>query len=276
MKKNITISIVIPSYNQARFLEAAVDSVLKQEHTALEIILIDGGSTDGTRDIIRSYADRLTYWVSEKDRGQSHALNKGFARATGEWLSWLNSDDILLPGAVNALVAAIERNPGASCWTGGGWFIDEKGKRLKHYDPPGDPLSADDIGPWTRNWFAQPGTFMKRDLFDRAGGFVREDLHYAMDLDLWLRMSRIDRLHGLGYDMAAYRLHDDSKTVDWRADMEVEVVRVLNEHLGFERALERVAFLATNHFELEKSHAKFTRALRMPLRLYRMLKKQHG
>ncbi len=118
------ISVIMPSYNQAAFLADALESALSQQHPNFECIVIDGGSTDGSVDIIRSYEDRLSYWVSEPDDGQSHAMNKGFARARGSILTWLNSDDILLPGALQRVAEAAWRFPRCQWFAGNTVLID--------------------------------------------------------------------------------------------------------------------------------------------------------
>lgn len=258
------ISIVVPSFNQARWLTSCLDSILGQGNSDVEVILIDGGSTDCTQEIIRRYAGRLAYSISEQDRGQSHALNKGFARATGSWLGWLNSDDLLLPGAIDAMRRMIRQVPGGEWFAGSGWFIDEQGERVKHYAAPAKPLSATDLSPWTHNWFAQPGSFFSRALFEKAGPYLREDLRYAMDLDLWLRMAKLSPLCPLSHDTGAYRLHGGSKTVAERPEMEVETVRVLVENLGLEAGLARVEGLAREKFESEFRYRRLTDDLRSP------------
>jgi glycosyltransferase involved in cell wall biosynthesis len=121
------VSIVVPSFHQARYLEATIRSALDQDYPALELLVIDGGSTDGSVEIIRQYAPRLAYWESGPDRGQCHAINKGLARARGEIVAWLNSDDLLLPGAVQAAVAALAACPEAALVYADGLWIDEAG-----------------------------------------------------------------------------------------------------------------------------------------------------
>ncbi|WP_322508462.1 glycosyltransferase family 2 protein, partial [Anaerolinea sp.] len=122
------VNIVTPSFNQARFLEETMLSVLHQDYPHIEYIVVDGGSTDGSVDIIRRYADRLAWWVSEPDRGQTDAINKGFAHAHGEILAWLNSDDTYQPGAVRAAVEALEKHPEAAMVYGDAHYIDENGR----------------------------------------------------------------------------------------------------------------------------------------------------
>lgn len=262
--RNPLVSVVIPSYEQARFLGETIESVLSQDYEPIEVLVVDGGSEDGTAEVLERYADRLAYHVSEPDEGQSDAINKGFARARGEWIGWLNSDDLLLPGAVSALMAYAAEHPDARWLAGGGWFVDEEGERLHHYDAPPGPLRAEDLSPWTGRWFAQPGTLMRRDLYDEAGGQVRRDLAYAMDLELWLRLGSVAPLHTVAADVSAYRLHVSSKTMAERADMEVEIVEVLLERLGWESARDRVRFLAEDHFDLSRRHQELLQRLTRP------------
>src|SRR5882672_3579012 len=131
-----TISIVTPSYNQGSYLEKTILSVLDQEYPNIEYIVIDGGSTDNSVDIIKKYEKHLKYWVSEQDRGQSNAINKGFSHATGDLLAWLNSDDYYMPGALWTLATMAMANPEASAFVGTGRVVDETGNILYDKEPP--------------------------------------------------------------------------------------------------------------------------------------------
>lgn len=247
-----TLSVVVPSYNQAQFLGATLESLWSQNDPALQIVVVDGGSTDGSADIIRRHADRLAWWVSEPDRGQSHALNKGFARCTGQWLCWLNSDDLLLPGALRTLRAHIAREPQARWWIGGGHFIDERGRRTRDYRAPAGLREAAQLSDWRSHWFAQPSTFFARELFDAAGGQVREDLHYAMDLALWLRLLALAPPGLIDAELSGYRIHSAAKTGMLGVKAEMEIMRVLQDALGAERAMDRVACIAADRLEFEQ------------------------
>lgn len=268
------LSLVIPSFNQARYLESALDSLHREVDAEIELIVIDGGSTDGSLEVIHRHAHRLAWWVSEPDQGQSDALNKGFARAKGEWLGWLNSDDLLLPAALATLHRFVASHPDARWLVGGGHFIDASGALLRTYPPPTRPLRAADLAPWTDTWFGQPGCLFRRDLYEQAGGHIRTDLHYAMDLDLWLRLGEHASLSPVPAELGAYRLHDDSKTVAQRGPMEVEVVQVLLERLGSEAALERVRGLAQERYELEARYRRLTQDLVSPLGWWRLLRRR--
>lgn len=142
MNEEPLVSIVTPSYNQAQYLEDTIQSVLTQDYPRIEYIVIDGGSTDGSLEIIKKYADRISYWVSEKDKGQTDALNKGFAASHGSILAWLNSDDTYRPGAIRAAVEYLSRHPQVGMVYGDLDFIDENGKVVGKF-PPRKPTSSD-------------------------------------------------------------------------------------------------------------------------------------
>jgi len=205
---------VTPSFNQGAYLEETIRSVLLQGYPALQYIVVDGGSTDESRAIITKYAPWLHYWVSEPDRGQAHALNKGFARATGEVVTWLNSDDRQEPGAlVHAAVAAL-RDPHAPALAGGCQVIDQDGEVL--WRPPtteaSRPITLHDwIECWRSYPAGQPGIFMRRDAL-REAGIIREDLRCAFDYDLWLRLASRGDFVRVPHVVASFRRHSESKT----------------------------------------------------------------
>ncbi|MEA5442678.1 glycosyltransferase family 2 protein [Cyanobium gracile] len=216
------ISVVTVSYNQCNFLRDCLDSVLGQNYPNLEFIVIDGGSTDGSREILESYRDRLSHLVIEPDRGQSHALNKGFQRATGDVLTWLCSDDRLEPGALEA-VASVRTGQDCDIVVGGCRVIDGAGQtNLVHYSGFHrgclSPLSFGDLASFTSTWqkglyFYQPELFFTRDLWIRSGSHVKEHLHYAMDYELFLRFALSGaRLYAVDQVLACSRQHEDQKT----------------------------------------------------------------
>ncbi|MEP0918334.1 glycosyltransferase [Leptolyngbya sp. DQ-M1] len=183
------ISITIPSYNQADYLEETLRSVLEQHYSNLELIVIDGGSTDGSVEILKRYSNHLAYWVSERDRGQTHAITKGLRRSTGEIWSYLNSDDLLCPGSLEK-VAESFRNPGVN-WLGGvSEIFDETG--LKGYVVPQRPLNRRDyLTPWQREiQYVFPCSnvcFMRRHLLEQCGDFD-ESYDYGMDIEYYVRV----------------------------------------------------------------------------------------
>ncbi|MET0555775.1 MAG: glycosyltransferase [Vicinamibacteria bacterium] len=216
-------TVVTVSYNHAAFLEDTLRSVLDQDYPDLEYIVIDGGSRDGTAAILDRYRDRLSYCVSEPDRGQSHALNKGFARATGTLCAWLNSDDRYAPDALWRAALAFDLH-GADLVAGGCALAEEPHGRIArvHHSalPIGRPvpLPADRLldldGAWLRgDFFFQPEVFWTRDLWQRAGGRVAEELHYSMDYELWVRFARQGaRVVHVPDTLALYRVHPNQKT----------------------------------------------------------------
>ena len=206
------ISIVVPSFNQGQFIKATLDSVLEQDYSDLECLVMDGGSTDDTLDVLRSIQDSRLAWVSEPDRGQSHAINKGIQRATGELVSYLNSDDLLLPGALSTAVKALN-DPAVALVYGDCNVIDEQGDQIGFIQ--GRPFNLADIL-LGKGGFPQQGSVWRRNVLDQIGMFD-ESLHFTMDMDYWLRMAAAGyTLHYVPGTRAAYRLHATSKTVNQR------------------------------------------------------------
>ena len=217
------ISVVTVSFNQAGYLEETLRSVLDQNYPNLEYIVVDGGSTDGSQQIIERYAPRLTWWVSERDRGQSHGLNKGLARATGEILTWLNSDDRLAPGSLFAVADAFLRHK-PDIVVGRCARMRDLDLTPFHFHRCGLPLGQitplpldlllDLEGKWLQGYFFhQPEVFFTRALFDRSGGNLREDLYYSMDYDLWVRMARAGALAlSIPEITTLFRQHAQQKT----------------------------------------------------------------
>lgn len=202
------VSVVTPSFNQAAFLDRTLNSVLKQEGVDLEYIVMDGGSTDGSVAIIERYASQLDYWASEPDRGQSDAINRGFRRCTGDIVTWLNSDDVLLPGAVQSVVEAFKSNPTAEAVYGNFIYIDgddhvlRKRKVFRRFRY--ETLLFHD-------YLGQPAVFYRREVLDKIG-LLDESLKYAMDWDFFLRMKRSCEMRHINRFLAGYRLHEAAKT----------------------------------------------------------------
>jgi glycosyltransferase involved in cell wall biosynthesis len=238
------VTIVVPSFNQGQYLEETLRSILLQAYPDLELIVVDGGSTDGSVDVIRKYERHVAWWVSERDKGQSHAINKGFARATGAIRGYLASDDLLEPGALQAVARAFGAgSPGAAKALKADWVVGHV--RYREDGVGSWPLRADEENSFA-DWFLhcpipQPGSFWSAELHNLAGEF-REDLHYYFDYEFWLRLRFI---HGrrpsvLDRQLAVYRLHPQSKTVANNAAFHVEgrMIRASYEPLltGSQRA----------------------------------------
>jgi glycosyltransferase involved in cell wall biosynthesis len=200
------VTIVTPSYNQGCFLEATLCSVLEQDYPNIEYMVVDGASTDNSVEIIRRYSDRLAWWVSEKDSGQSEAINKGLQRARGEFVGWLNSDDVYQPGAVSAAVAAFRSRPEAAVVYGDALSIDADGKpfnimRARQY-------SVADLMAF--NIICQPAAFMRRSVLEQVH-YLNPAYHLLMDNLLWISMGRIAPLVYVPQTWAAARYHDQAK-----------------------------------------------------------------
>lgn len=203
------VSIVTPSFNQAAYLEETLRSVLDQDYPNIEYILVDGGSTDGSQEIIQRYADRLAWWVSEKDRGQTDAINKGFAHAHGEILAWLNSDDTYLPGAVAQAVAYLQAHPEAGMVYGDANLVDESGAVIGKF-----PARQTDYRRLRRGYvhIPQQAAFFRADLWRQVGP-LDPSFYFAMDYDLWVRLAGQAPLHYLPSLWANFRLHAAGKSL---------------------------------------------------------------
>lgn len=204
----LKLSIITPSFNQAAFLEQTILSVLQQNYEALEFIIIDGGSTDGSQEIIRKYENQLAFWVSEKDRGQAHAINKGLEKATGDIFAFINSDDLYLPGAFRAVMDHFRENPECEWLCGETILFGNDRKTI--LAPTRVPETAAHVLSWAYA-AAQPGMFWKRDIVKE--GF-QERWRYCFDNEMYARLLiRGHKCAHLPVPVAAYRFHDTSKSV---------------------------------------------------------------
>jgi glycosyltransferase involved in cell wall biosynthesis len=228
------VSVVMPSFNQAEFIDAAIRSVLEQDYQSLELVIVDGGSTDATLQrleaLLAVFGSRLR-WVSEKDSGPANAINKAFQLARGDIIGWLNSDDLYAPAAVSRAVGQLEASPNALMMYGEAEHIDAQGGLLGRYPtrPPSASIQAFHDG----CFICQPTVFFRRQVFD-AVGYLDEALATAFDFDLWLRVfgSFPDRIAYLAQVQAFSRLHDNCITQKLRRLVAVEGIRVLAKHVG--------------------------------------------
>jgi len=227
MKKPL-VSIIVPSMNQGEFLEECLSSILDQDYPNIEVILIDGGSTDNTLDVIHLYSDRLSYWVSEPDRGQSHAINKGFKVACGDIVAWLNSDDVYFPRAVSKAVQQFQANPNLALFYGHCVYINEHGDFLRYFS---------EVEPWNKNrllnfsdYIMQPTTFFSRAKLFHVG-LLDETLHYGMDWDLWCKLALSGEVHYEQSIIAANREYGTTKTNSgsWRRLR--ELLKIQKRHM---------------------------------------------
>lgn len=203
------VSIVTPSFNQAHFLEETIQSVLSQNYPQIEYMIVDGGSTDGSVEIINHYQDRLAWWVSEPDRGQTDAINKGFARAHGEILAWINSDDTYQPGAIAEAVNFLETYPEVGMVYGDANLVDGSGMILGKF-----PARQTDYRQLRGGYvhIPQQAAFFRSDLWRRVGP-LDPSFYFAMDYDLWVRLAKITTLKYLPRLWANFRLHGQGKSV---------------------------------------------------------------
>ena len=222
MQNDPLVSIVTPSFNQVAFLEQTICSVLEQDYPNIEYWVIDGGSTDNSVEIIKQYAPRLAGWVSEKDKGQADGINKGLAKATGEIIGWLNSDDLYYPCAIAGAVEAFRQHPEAS-------FVFSD---VESIDEHGTPFNLIRYGDWKLpdlmrfRIIGQPGVFMRRAVLEQAG-YLDLNYNYLLDVQLWLRMAAIAEPYYAPEEVwAAARIHSDAKNIAHAKDFGAEAFRL--------------------------------------------------
>lgn len=216
------ISIVTPSYNQGQFIEETIRSVLLQGYPNLEYIIMDGGSADNSVEIIKRYEPWLSYWVSEPDRGQSHAINKGFKMANGQFVTWLNSDDFYLPSALEKLVVAMSSDEQTDLAYGICDFIDGNGKLVLRKED--GQVTLEKL--LSKCLIGQAATLMRRDLLNNIG-WLNEDLHFAMDWELWLRIFSYSNAVFVPEPLARCYVHENAKTIQFTDNQLQEHIEVL-------------------------------------------------
>ncbi|HTB13641.1 MAG TPA: glycosyltransferase family 2 protein [Bryobacteraceae bacterium] len=221
------VTIVTPCLNAARFLEQTIQSVLSQDYPRIEYIVMDGGSSDGTIEILKKYEHSL-HWESAPDRGTADAVNRGFARGKGEILAFLNADDVYHPDAVSTAVQALREHPEASAVYGEAWWIDEDGARIAPY-----PVRDFDRALLEKECFiCQPACFFRREPFEIVGG-LDPDLNLSFDYDFWLRLTRTFSMVRTDATLADSRMHRANKTLSQRDKVFRETFKVLKRDCGY-------------------------------------------
>ena len=231
------ISIVTPSFNQGQFIEETIRSVLLQGYPDLEYVIVDGGSTDASVGIIRKYAPWLAHWVSEKDRGQSHALNKGLERVTGPVFGWLNSDDVYQSDAFGRSAALVAGHPGAVGWAGATQAIDAEGRAIEVQLPK--PGGMEDLGEWAHKaYIPQPSCLFATARVREAGG-INESLYYTMDVALLIQLAGMGAYAITSDILASLRVYEGTKTSQDPVGALVEMIAT-DFNLGLRGAAENL------------------------------------
>ena len=216
------VSIITPSYNQAAYLELTIRSVLVQDYPHIEYFIVDGGSNDGSVDVIRKYATYIDWWTSEPDRGQADAINKGISRAQGEFIAWLNSDDLFQPGTISRAVSILIEHPEAAFVYANATSIDAQGRPLN--DLVFKPLTIDDFIGF--RMICQPAVFMRRKMLEKAG-YLDLGYKYLLDHQLWIRLAQVGQIIHVPEFWAYARHHPAAKNVSSALEFGGEALNIL-------------------------------------------------
>ncbi len=259
MSAQPVLSVITPSYNQGRFLQQTIESVLDQGVRDLEYIVVDGGSTDESVEVIRKYERHVTWWVSEKDRGQAHAINKGLARATGDFVAYLNSDDVYLPGALHSALDLLAREPGARWVAGGVIGFGSADMQVHEWHLPEVPTTLLDCVT-SRFQAAQPGHVWSREMLAAVGGFD-ESFRFLFDINLYATLlARGEKCLPLHRPLAGYRFHPASKTVAEGDRFEAEWDRIRDHFVPTLPLHQRL--VARHRLAMRRSGSRYTQAAR--------------
>ncbi|MCM2375243.1 glycosyltransferase family 2 protein [Aporhodopirellula aestuarii] len=204
------ISIVTPSYNQAGFLQETIRSVIEQDYPNLEYVVIDGGSSDGSVDIIKQYESRIAYWESAPDDGHGHAINKGFAKTSGEIMAWINSDDKYTPWAFQAVAEIFSKFPHVNWVVGFNGYWNSQGAMINAFR---HPKNIYDLLVGNDGWIQQESVFWRRSLWEKAGGAINQDFRFMVDGELWTRFFLYDELYALDCVLGGYRIHTENRAI---------------------------------------------------------------
>ena len=264
MSQLLKISIVTPSYNEGQFLEETIVSVLDQNYPNLEYIIIDGGSTDNSLEIIQKYEDRLAYWVSEPDQGQADAINKGFAHASGEILGWLNSDDTYNPNTIIHVVRYFVEHPEWSILYGESWYVDENSHRLSPCHQVQPTITRANI--LNRDPIAQPATFWRRSLWLTVGP-LDSTLTWGFDWEWFIRAHSRTELHYVPEFLANFRLHSHMKTRTGGKTRHAELAKLSRRHGGWWQPTNLVYQANRPHYFVTALTSNWPKWGRRPLKL---------
>ena len=240
----LLVSIITPSYNQGRFIRETIESVLSQDYDNIEYIVVDGVSTDNSLDIIKEYQGRLTY-ISEKDHGQSDAINKGFKMARGDIVAWLNSDDVYEPHCISRAVEEFQKNDKLGLVYGDGYIIDEDSNKLKVFEYTEEFDYWKLVNFW--DYIMQPATFFKRETLQKVG-YLDVNLHYCMDWDLWIKLAAVSEVKYIPELLACSREYGDTKTSTGGDKRLKEIIGLLQKYSGKENPLGVASYKASTFY----------------------------
>lgn len=253
------LTVVTPSYNQAGFIEETIRSVLLQNYPNLEYVVFDGGSTDGSVDIIKKYSQWINHWVSEKDDGQGSAINKGFRRGSGDLLAWLNSDDIYYQNALKDMMTETIRFPDHVAYVASCDKVDLEGRVISTVVPRN--LHAAGIADWHRSgFFYQPACFFRRSAFEQSGG-INESYQNALDIDLWMRLAQIGSFRKVDAKVAHAKIHSDMKTLKYVPLRDAETAAIALAFGYRDAALNRLNSYAKDYVRNQASARFLIKAL---------------